>query len=119
MVTALNTSSAIVSWTRPPHNCLLYNYIVEVTEKENQSVVSLSSTQSTTMNVTTLDIGKTYSFRVASVDAAERMSNWSQPVLLAMQGLLMVCNHKIVSMQISVLSWTCSASISGNCHSYN
>ena len=88
MVAAVNSSFAILSWTPPSYNCSL-NYIVEVADEENVSVViSLSSIESAPTNVTTLDVGKTYRFRVASVDAAERMSNWSQPVTLAMQGLL-------------------------------
>ena len=86
MVMALNSSSASLSWTPPPYNCSL-SYILRVVDEETVLVSSLCSTESTATNVTTLNIGKTYSFRVASVDAAERISNWSQPVLLAMQGL--------------------------------
>ena len=93
-VTALNSSSASLSWTPPPYNCSL-NYILEIADGENVSVVSLGSIESTTTNVTTLKMGKTYNFRVASVDAAERMSNWSQPVSLAMQGLLLFSNNEI------------------------
>ena len=51
------------------------------------------------MTVTTLNMGETYIFGVASADAAGRGSSWSQPVSLAMQGLLLFCDHKIVSMQ--------------------
>ena len=68
---------------------------MEAVDEENASVVLLGSTESTTLIVTTLNMGKSYSFWVASVDAAGRMSNWSQPVSLAMQGLLLFCNHKI------------------------
>ena len=96
-VTAVNSSFAILCWIPPSYNCSI-NYIVDVADEENVSVVSLGSTKSTAANVTTLNMGETYSFSVASVDAAERMSNWSQPVLLAMQGLLMVCYHRIVSI---------------------
>ena len=96
MVMALNSFSASLSWTAPPNNCSL-NYILEVADDENVSVVTLGSTESTTTNVTTLNMGKTYSFKVASVDAAWRMSNWSQPVSLAMQGLLLFCNCKSVN----------------------
>ena len=96
MATALNNFSASLSWTPHPYNCSL-NYILEVADEENVSVVYLGSTESTTTNVTTLEVGKTYSFRVASVDAAEEMSNWSQPVSLAMQGLLLYCSHKYMS----------------------
>ena len=95
MVMALNNFSASLSWIPPPYNCSL-TYIVEVVDEQNVLVVSMNSTELTTMNVTTLNMGKTYSFMVASVDAAERMSNWSQPVLLAMQGLILFCNHKTV-----------------------
>ena len=95
MVKALNEFSASISWILPPYNCSL-NYILNVVDEKSVSV-SLGSTELTGMNVTTLNMGKTYSFMVASVDAAERMSNWSQPVLLAMQGLLLFCNHKIVN----------------------
>ena len=86
MVMALNSFSAGLSWTSPPYNCSL-NHILRVADEENVSVVYWGSTESTAMNVTALNVGKTYSFRVASVDAADRMSNWSQPVSLAMQGL--------------------------------
>ena len=57
-------------------------YILEVTDEESVSIVFLGSTESTTMNATALRVGKTNCFRVASVDATERMSNWfrSQPV---------------------------------------
>ena len=96
MVVAINSSSVILSWIPPPFNCSL-NYILRVSDDENVPVVSFNSTESTTTNVTTLSTGKTYSFRVAGVDAAERMSNWSQPVSLAMQGFLLFCNHKISS----------------------
>ena len=95
VVAALNSSSAILSWTPPPHNCSINNYIVEVANEEGVLVISLGSTESTTANVTSLNMGKVYSFRVASVDAAGRMRNWSQPVSLAMQGLLLFNNHKI------------------------
>ena len=87
MVTALNGFSAALSWTTPPYNCSLNYYLLEISDEENASVVSLDAKESTTTILTTLTMGKMYSFRVASVDAAERMSNWSQPVSLAMQGL--------------------------------
>ena len=59
---------------------------MEVVNEENVSIVFLGSTESTRMNVTTLSMGKTYSFMVASVDEAERTINLSQPVSLAMKG---------------------------------
>ena len=93
MVMALNSSSASLSWAPTPYNCSLNNYLLRVADEENVSIVSLGSAESTTTNVTTLNMGKTYTFRVASVDAADRMSNWSQPVSLAMQGLLLFCKH--------------------------
>ena len=96
MVMALNNFSASLSWTPPPYNCSL-SYILEIVDEENMSVVWLDSTESSKRNVTTLNIGRTYSFMVASVDAAMRMSNWSQPVSLAMQGLLLFCSYKIVN----------------------
>ena len=96
MVMALNKFSASLFWTPPPYNCSL-NYSLEVVDEQNVSVVFLGSTNLTTINVTTLNMGKNYSFIVASVDAAERMSSWSQPVSLAMQGLQLFCNHKIVN----------------------
>ena len=68
---------------------------MEAVDEENASAVLLGSTESITTIVTILNVGKAYSFRVASVDAAERMSNWSQPVSLAMQGLLLFCTHKM------------------------
>ena len=91
VVTALNSSSASISWTPPPYNCS-FTYILEIVNEDNESVISLSNSS---IIVTTLIVGKSYSFRVASVDAAERMSNWSQPVLLAMQGLLLFRNNEI------------------------
>ena len=98
MVMALNNFSASLSWMPPPYNCSL-NYILEVVNETNTctSVVYLYSTDLTTKNVTTLIMGNTYSFMVASVDAADRMSNWSQSVSLAMQGLLSFCKHKTVN----------------------
>ena len=96
MVMALNNFSASLSWTPPPYNCSL-KYRLEVVDEENVSVIFLGSANLTRMNVTILNMGKTYSFMVASVDAVERMSNWSQPVSLAMQGLLLFCNHKIAN----------------------
>ena len=84
MVTALNNYSAILSWTPPPYNCALINYSLEIVNEENVSVVILSNTSTL---VTTLMVGKNYTFRVASVYAAGNTSNWSQPVSLAMQGL--------------------------------
>ena len=68
---------------------------MEAVDEENAVIVSWRSTELTTIIVTTLNMGKSYRFRVGSVDAAERMSNWSQPVSLAMQGLPLYCNHKI------------------------
>ena len=59
---AVNGSSAILSWTPPSYNCSL-NYVVGVTDEENVAVVSLGSTESTTTNVTTLKMGKNYSFQ--------------------------------------------------------
>ena len=82
MVMALNSFAAILSWTPPPYNCSL-NYSLEIVEEESISVVILSN--SITL-VTTLMVGKNYTFRVASVYAADNMSNWSQAVSLAMQG---------------------------------
>ena len=73
MVMALNNFSVSLSWIPPPYNCSL-NYILEVVDKQNVLVVFLGSTNLTTFNVTTLNIEKTYSFMIASVDAAERMS---------------------------------------------
>ena len=93
---ALDTFSASLSWTPPPYSCPL-NYTLEVVDEENVSVVFLDSTELTRMNVATLNMGRTYSFRVASVDVVERMSNWSQPASLAMQGLLLFFNHKRVN----------------------
>ena len=95
MVMALNNFSASLSWLPPSYNCSL-TYVVEVVDGQNVQVVPMNSTESITMNVATLNIGKTYIFMVASVDAAERMSNWSQSVLLAMQGLLWFPSHKMV-----------------------
>ena len=92
MVMALSNFSASLSWIPPPYNCSL-NYSLEVVDEHNLSVVFLGSTNLNRINITTLNIGKTYSFMVASVDAAKRMSNWSQPVSLAMQGLVLFCNH--------------------------
>ena len=84
MVMALYNFAAILSWTSPPYNCSLINYSLEIVEEENISVVILND--SITL-VTTLMVGKNYTFRVASVYAAgSNMSNWSQPVSLAMQG---------------------------------
>ena len=96
MVVALNNSSASLSWTPPPYNCSLINYHLEIVEEEtNVLVVFVSDTNAL---LTTFMVGKKYTFRVASVDAAERMSNWSQPVTLAMQGLLFASHiHKIVN----------------------
>ena len=71
---------------------------MEVADYENVPGVFLASTELTTLKTITLSMGKTYRFRVASVDAAERMSNWSQPMLLAMQGLRLFCNHKIANV---------------------
>ena len=85
MVMALNSSSASLSWTPPPpYNCSL-NYVLEIVNEENVSVVFLSNNS---IILTTLMVGKNYTFRVASVYAAGNISNWSQPVSLAMQGLL-------------------------------
>ena len=93
MPKALNSSSANICWSPPPYNCS-FTYILEIVNEDNVSVLSLSSNS---VIVTTLVVGESYSFRVASVDEAERMSNWSQPVSLAVQGLLLFCmyNHKI------------------------
>ena len=96
MVMALNNFSASLSWTPSPYNCSL-SYILEVVIEVNASVVFLDSTELTTMNVTTLNKEKTYSFMVTSVDEAARKSKWSQPVSLAMQGLYFVWSHKIVN----------------------
>ena len=98
MVTALNNFSARLSSTPPPYNCSL-NYILEVADEENLSVVFWGSTKSTTINVTALNIGKTYSFRVASVDADERMSNWSHAASLISNArfVFVQYNHKFVS----------------------
>ena len=76
--------------------------VAVVVNEEKLLLVSLGTTDSTTINVTTLNTGETYRFWVASEDAARRMSNLSQPVSLAMQGLLLFCDHKIVSMQFFV-----------------
>ena len=84
MPTALNNSSANISWTPPPYNCS-FTYILEIVNEDNVLDVPLNCSSTI---VTTLVVGKNYSFRVASVDEAERMSNWSQPVSLAIQGLL-------------------------------
>ena len=84
MVVALNSSSACLSWAPPPDNCSL-NYVLEIVYEENVSVVLLSNNS---IILTTLLAGRNYTFRVASVYAAGNMSNWSQPVSLAMQGLL-------------------------------
>ena len=82
MVIALNHFSVSLSWTPPPYNCSL-NYILEVANEDNVLLVFLNNSST---NLTTLIVGQSYWFRVASVDAADRMSNWSQPVSLAMQG---------------------------------
>ena len=115
MVMALNSFSASLSWTSPPYNCSL-NYTLEVVHKENASVVFLSNSS---INVTTLMVGQSYSFRVASVDAADRMSNWSQPVLLTMQGLLLFYNHNNFIKLFALLQLTCSTGTSGSYYSYN
>ena len=86
MVMALNNYSAILSWTPPPYNCSLVNYSLEIVDEEN--IVSVFFLSNTSTLVTTLMVGKIYTFRVSSVYAAGNMSNWSQPVSLAMQGLL-------------------------------
>ena len=120
MVMALNSSSASLFWTPPLYNCSL-KYILEVVDEENVSVVSLYTTESTTTNISKLNMGTTYRFRVASVDGAERMSNWSQPVSLAMQGLLFVLyNDKGVNEYFFCChACTYSTSTSGNSHSHN
>ena len=93
MVMALNNFSAILSWTRPPYNCSLINYSLEILNEENVvSVVFLSNSNTL---LTTLMVGKNYTFRVASVSAAGNMSNWSQPVSLAMKGLLFAPNPQV------------------------
>ena len=71
-------------------------------KKMYQYIVSLGSSESTTLNVTSLYRRKAYSFRVGSVDASEKMSNWSQSVSLAMQSLLWFCNYKIMMNIFSV-----------------
>ena len=55
---------------------------------------------------------------VASLDAADRMSKWSQSFSLAMLGLLSDCNRKTVNEKFAVLPWTYSTSTSGHCYSY-
>ena len=62
---------------------------MEIFAEEN-TLVYLGNTTFTNIVVTILMAGGTYSFRVASVDAADRMSNWSQSVSLVMQGLLLL-----------------------------
>ena len=83
---ALNNFSASLSWIPPPYNCSL-TYMVESVDEESESVSFLGNTTFTCITVTTLMVGESYIFRAASVDAADRVSNWSQPVLLVMQGL--------------------------------
>ena len=73
---ALNNYSAILSWTPPPYDCSLSNYSLEIADEENAvSVVFFSNTSTL---VTTLMVGKIYTFRVASVYASGNMSNWTQ-----------------------------------------
>ena len=88
-VVALNSSSASLSWTPPPYNCSL-NHIVEVVNNVCNLVAFSDITTSTGLIVAPLMVGESYIFRVASVDAAERMSDQSQPVSLAMKGLAML-----------------------------
>lgn len=84
MVLALNSSSVYLSWTPPIYNCSL-TYLVQVAERDG-SVILLNTTNATSLNVATLMTGKVYSFRVASMDAAGRMSDWSEPISLLIQG---------------------------------
>ena len=77
MVMALNNSSASLSWTPPSYNCSI-NYNLEVSAEGSTLVIFLVSTELTEINVTTLNVGESYMFRVASMDAAESMSSWSQ-----------------------------------------
>ena len=86
MVVALNSSSASLSWAPPPYDCSLIHYSLEIVDEETTVSAVLLQLSNTSALLTTLMVGKKYTFRVASVDAAERMSNWSQPVSLAMQG---------------------------------
>ena len=90
VVMALNSSFANLSWAAPLYSCPL-TYIVEVVNNVSGLVVHLENTTSTDLNIITLMVGEIYSFKVASVDVAERMSNWSQSVLLAMQGKFCFC----------------------------
>ena len=92
MAMALNSSSANISWTSPPYNCS-FTYVLQIVNEGNVLVVSVSNRS---IIVTLLKEGKGYSFSVASMDAEERMSSWSQPVSLTMQGLLLLCNHMTV-----------------------
>ena len=118
---AVDKFSAILSWTPPPYNCSISNYSLEIVDEENAvSVVSLSNTSTL---VTTLMVGKIYTFRVASVYAAgSNMSNWSQPVSLAMKGLLwpvitrlpmdnLLCFHgRVVPAPVEIVAATIKAS---------
>ena len=83
-VLAVNSSVVYLSWIPPLYNCSL-TYPVEVAER-NGSVVLVDTVNATDLTITTLIIGKVYSFRVASMDAAGRTSNWSEPVFLLIQG---------------------------------
>ena len=100
MVMALNNSSTSLSWTPPPYNCSL-NYAIEVLREQTLTEVFIDSAKSTLTIVTVLMVGESYMFRVASVDAAERMSNWSQPVSLAMKGLPLFCDSLLIRLCVN------------------
>ena len=71
MVMALNNSSASLSWTPPPHNSL--NYTMAVVNSVSMLVVSSDITTCNSLIIVPLIVGESYMFRVASMNAAERM----------------------------------------------
>ena len=83
-VLSLNSSSAVLYWTPPLYNCSLA-YPVQVAERNGPLILS-NTTNATSLTVTNLETGKVFSFSVASMDAAGRVSDWSEPRFLLLQG---------------------------------
>ena len=87
--TVLNGTSVSIHWTKPPvtaPDCSAM-YTVQVTLTDTDTIIHTKGTDKLAVSLSSLMMNTNYSYRVAGVDNAGRMGEWSVKQYFQLKGI--------------------------------